>query len=55
MVSDAGSDRVRLHAGTAAAVGRRDGFVVNGVPQDDNEGRAQIFPRKRQGGGWELN
>lgn len=49
MVRHTRRGRVRLHiAAGAAAVSRGDGFVVNGVPQDHNESRAEAFPGKRR-------
>lgn len=51
MVRHTKRGRVRLHAGAGAgAVSRGDCFVVNRVPQDHHESRAEAFPGKRQGG-----
>lgn len=48
MVRHTEGGRIRLHAGAGAgAVGRGDCFVVNWVPQDHNESRAQAFPEKK--------
>lgn len=46
MVRHTEGGRIRLHAGAAGAgaVGRGDCFVVNWVPQDHNESRAEAFP-----------
>lgn len=50
VVGNAWGRRVRLHAGTrAAAVSRGDGFVMDGIPQDHDESRAEVFPGKRWG------
>lgn len=50
VVRDSRGCRVRHHAGArAAAVGGADGSVLHRIPQDHDEGRAEVLPGK----GWE--
>lgn len=50
--SRGGGVRVNACAG-AAAVSRGDGFVMNGIPQDDDESGAEVLPGRKNKFHWE--